>query len=88
MQKKWYNNQYVVGDSISYKKTNKYLYGEDWVEVRNDFDPRIGHYTFNGKEKDLESGFHHYGASCCWSELLTGWLSVDLMMDKFPEPRY
>ena len=38
----------------------------------------------NGKEKDYESGFHYYGARYYWSELLTGWLSVDPMVDKFP----
>ena len=36
----------------------------------------------NGKEKDYESGFHYYGARYYWSELLTGWLSVDPMSDK------
>ena len=38
----------------------------------------------NGKEKDYESGFHYYGARYYWSEVLTGWLSVDPMMDKYP----
>ena len=41
-------------------------------------------YPFNGKEKDWESGFHYYGARYYWSELLTGWLSVDPMVDKYP----
>ena len=40
--------------------------------------------NFNGKEKDCESGFHYYGARYYWSELLTGWLSVDPMADKYP----
>ena len=39
---------------------------------------------FNGKEKDWESGFHYYGARYYWSELLTGWLSVDPMADEYP----
>ena len=39
---------------------------------------------FNGKEKDYESGFHYYGARYYWGELLTGWLSVDPMADKYP----
>ena len=39
---------------------------------------------FNGKEKDYESGFHYYGARYYWSEVLTGWLNVDPMMDKYP----
>lgn len=38
----------------------------------------------NGKEKDHESGFHYYGARYYWSEVLTGWLSVDPMVDKYP----
>ena len=40
--------------------------------------------NFNGKEKDHESGFHYYGARYYWSEVLTGWLSVDPMADKHP----
>ena len=40
--------------------------------------------SFNGKEKDHESGFHYYGARYYWSEVLTGWLSVDPMADKYP----
>ena len=39
----------------------------------------------NGKEKDYESGFHYYGARYYWSELLTSWISVDPMMDKYPQ---
>lgn len=45
---------------------------------------RISTFSFNGKEKDPESGFHYYGARYYWSELLTGWLSVDPMADKYP----
>ena len=40
--------------------------------------------NFNGKEKDHESGFHYYGARYYWGEVLTGWLSVDPMADKYP----
>ena len=40
--------------------------------------------SFNGKEKDWESGFHYYGARYYWSEVFTGWLSVDPMTDKYP----
>ena len=40
--------------------------------------------SFNGKEKDYESGFHYYGARYYWSEVLTGRLSVDPMADKYP----
>ena len=41
-------------------------------------------FAFTGKEKDHESGFHYYGARYYWSEVLTGWLSVDPMSDKYP----
>ena len=40
---------------------------------------------FNGKEKDYESGFHYYGTRYYWGELLTGWLSVDPMANKYPQ---
>ncbi len=52
-----------------------------------DFHTCYAHYSpcsFNGKEKDWESGFHYYGARYYWGELLTGWLSVDPMSDKYP----
>ena len=39
---------------------------------------------FNAKEKDYESGCHYYGARYYDSEVLTGWLSVDPMADKYP----
>lgn len=45
---------------------------------------RFNPFVFNGKEKDYESGFHYYGARHYWSEVLTGWLSVDPMADKYP----
>ena len=41
-------------------------------------------FVFNGKEKDYESGFHYYGARYYWSEVLTGWMSVDPKDDKYP----
>ena len=36
------------------------------------------------EQKDYESGFHYYGARYYWSEVLTGWLSIDPMLDKYP----
>ncbi len=79
---------YLTNDRGDVSQTLNYLpYGEDWVDVHdiNTFDTtRFGMYRFNGKEKDYESGFHYYGARYYWSELLTGWLSVDPMMDKYP----
>ncbi len=38
----------------------------------------------SGKERDEETGFGYFGARYYDSELLTGWLSVDPMSDKYP----
>ena len=79
---------YLTNDAGQVAQTLNYLpYGEDWVDIQNYAEtryPRLGIYTFNGKEKDHESGFHYYGERYYWSEVLTGWLSVDPMMDKYP----
>lgn len=41
-------------------------------------------FTFTGKEKDAESGYHYFGARYYDCEALMGWLSVDPMADKYP----
>ena len=68
------------GDIPLKKDNNAVLGSRCVVECYNDF----RYCSFNGKEKDCESGFHYYGARYYWSEMLTGWLSVDPMMDKYP----
>lgn len=79
---------YVTYEGDVVQTLNYLPYGEDWVEINtldHFFDTtNIGIYRFNGKEKDWESGFHYYGARYYWSEILTGWLSVDPMVDKYP----
>ena len=40
--------------------------------------------TFTGKERDSETGFSYFGARFYDSDLMTGWLSVDPMADKYP----
>ena len=37
-----------------------------------------------GKERDSETGFSYFGARFYDSDLMTGWLSVDPMADKYP----
>ena len=37
-----------------------------------------------GKERDSETGFSYFGARYYDSDLMTGWLSVDPMSDKYP----
>ena len=39
---------------------------------------------FIGKERDSETGFSYFGARYYDSDLMTGWLSVDPMADKYP----
>ena len=45
--------------------------------------PNIPH-SFTGKERDSETGFSYFGARYYDSDLMTGWLSVDPMADKYP----
>ena len=44
-------------------------------------DPRS---SFTGKEKDAETGYGYFGARYMDHELMTMWLSVDPMADKYP----
>ena len=41
-------------------------------------------FTFTGKERDSETSFSYFGARYYDSDILTGWLSVDPMADKYP----
>ena len=45
---------------------------------------RIFSSTFTGKELDAETGFSYFGARCLDHALMTSWLSVDPMADKYP----
>ena len=40
--------------------------------------------SFTGKERDSETGFSYFGARFYDSDLMTGWLSVDPLADKYP----
>ena len=40
--------------------------------------------SFTGKERDSETGFSYFGARFYDSDILTGWLSVDPLADKYP----
>ena len=41
-------------------------------------------FTFTGKERDVETGYGYFGARYMDHELMTMWLSVDPMSDKYP----
>ena len=48
-------------------------------------EPMLKHTSsFTGKERDSETGFSYFGARYYDSDLMTGWLSVDPMADKYP----
>ena len=42
-------------------------------------------FTFTGKERDEETGYGYFGARYMDHELMTMWLSVDPMADKYPD---
>ena len=44
----------------------------------------ITSFTFTGKEKDSETGFSYFGARYLEHEMMSMWLSVDPMADKYP----
>ncbi len=41
-------------------------------------------HSFTGKERDSETGLSYFGARYYDSDILTGWLSVDPLADKYP----
>ena len=41
-------------------------------------------FTFTGKEREAETSFSYFGARYYDLDLMTGWLSVDPMADKYP----
>ena len=45
---------------------------------------RLHPFVFTGKEKDEETGYGYFGARYMDHELMTMWLSVDPMADKYP----
>ena len=56
-------------------------YGEPYVNQRiSGYSER---FTFTGKERDEETGYGYFGARYMDHELMTMWLSVDPMADKY-----
>ena len=57
-------------------------YGEPYINQRTSgYNER---FTFTGKERDEETGYGYFGARYMDHELMTMWLSVDPMADKYP----
>ena len=59
-------------------------YGEPYIDQRAAGTTYSERFTFTGKEKDLETGYGYFGARYMDHELMTMWLSVDPMSDKYP----
>lgn len=71
----------VYFDAFSSKSGHETTFTNDYVQsCSNDF----RRCSFTGKERDEETGFGYFGARYMDHELMTGWLSVDPMADKYP----
>ena len=71
----------VCLDAFSSKRSHTEFYTNNYKQSRS-----IGfsRFAFTGKEKDEETGYGYYGARYMDHELMTSWLSVDPMSDKYP----
>ena len=56
---------------------------QNWIKYNTETPPKYPQ-SFTGKERDSETGFSYFGARYYDSDILTGWLSVDPMADKYP----
>ena len=59
-------------------------YGEPYIDQRAAGTSYRERFRFTGKEKDKETGYGYFGARYMDHELMTMWLSVDPMADKYP----
>ena len=59
-------------------------YGEPYIDQRAAGTTYRERFRFTGKERDEETGYGYFGARYMDHELVTMWLSVDPMMDKYP----
>ena len=56
---------------------------QNYIKYNTETPPKTP-FTSTGKERDSETGFSYFGARYYDSDLMTGWLSVDPMADKYP----
>ena len=56
---------------------------QNYIKYNSKIPPKYPR-TFAGKERDSETGFSYFGARYYDSDLMTGWLSVDPLADKYP----
>ena len=69
-------------DGVAIQHLQYLPYGERYVDQRmSGYSER---FRFTGKERDEETGFGYFGARYMDHELMTMWLSVDPLADKYP----
>ena len=69
-------------DGIPVQHLQYLPFGEPYINQRTTgYSER---FTFTGKERDKETGYGYFGARYMDHELMTMWLSVDPMSDKYP----
>ena len=56
---------------------------QNYIKYNTETPPKTP-FTFTGKERDSETSYSYFGARYYDSDLMTGWLSVDPMADKYP----
>ncbi len=59
-------------------------FGERYIDQRAVGTSYSERYTFTGKERDEETGYGYFGARYMDHDLMTLWISVDPMADKYP----
>ena len=69
---------------LSKKSQNFHISNTSQATVKEYVYYGLGLYSFTGKERDSETGFSYFGARYYDSDLMTSWLSVDPMADKYP----
>ena len=71
----------VYSDAFSSKSSHIEFYTNNYKQSRS-----IGfsRFAFTGKERDEETGYGYFGVRYMDHELMTMWLSVDPMADKYP----
>ncbi len=78
-------NHHGVGEvffcTFPSKKATSRNYRNDYTQSISE---NFNRFTFTGKEKDEETGYGYFGARYMDHELMTMWLSVDPMADKYP----
>ena len=69
---------------LSKKPQNFHISNTSQATVKEYVYYGFGLYSFTGKERDSETDFSYFGARYYDSDILTAWLSVDPLSDKYP----